>query len=211
MTPFPKDKTGLLIIDPVNDFLSDGGKAYPLVKDVVERVGTVPNLKRLIEAARQAGISIFFAPMAYTEQDFTTWKHLTGIHKAMYENRMFEAGSWGADYHPELRPRAGEIVILPHKNIDVFATTDLDTQLRQHQIEHLIVGGMSATLCVESTLRTGMERGYHVTVVKDATAAVGWDAYKAVVEYDYPLITHQVLTTEEAVNLLGELRAPALR
>jgi isochorismate hydrolase len=137
--------TGLVIIDPVNDFLSEGGKAYPLVKDVLAKVGTVANLKRLLEGARQRCIPLFFAPMAYSEEDYTTWKHLSGIHKAMYDQRMFQAGSWGADFHPKLQPKPGEVIILPHKDIDVFATTDLDTQLRQYAIEYAVFAGMSAT------------------------------------------------------------------
>jgi nicotinamidase-related amidase len=126
--------------------------------------------------------------MAYSEEDYTTWKHLSGIHKVMYDQRMFQAGSWGADFHPELQPKPGEVIILPHKNIDVFATTDLDTQLRQHSIEYAVFAGMSATLCVESTIRTGMEHGYHVTAIKDATAAAGgMEPYEAAIKFAYPL------------------------
>lgn len=89
---------------------------------------------------------------------------------------MFAAGSWGADFHPDLGPRDGEIPVAPHKNIDVFETTDLETQLRQHDVEYTVFAGMSATLCVESTARTGMERGHHLTMIKDATAAPGMEA-----------------------------------
>jgi nicotinamidase-related amidase len=196
-------RTGVVLIDTVNDFLSEGGKAYPLVKDVLEEVGTVENLKRLLRAARERDLPIFFAPMAYTDEDFTSWKHLTGIHKAMYDERMFEAGSWGADFHPDIRPEAGEIVVAPHKNIDAFATTDLDIQLRQHDVEHAVFAGMSATLSVQSTLRTGMERGYHVTLVKDATAAVGgMKAHEAAIDGEYPLISHAVLSTDEFLDAL---------
>lgn len=198
MVDYPAKRTGVLIIDPVNDFLSEGGKAYPLVEEELVKIGTVTNLRRLIEGARKRQIPLFFAPMAYPEEDYTTWRHLSGIHQAMYDNRMFEAGSWGADFHPDLQPQAGEFVILPHKNIDVFATTDLDTQLRQHDVEYAVIAGMAANVCVESTLRAGMERGYHVTAIKDATAAVGgMEAYEAAVKFDYPLICHAVSTAAE--------------
>lgn len=200
-------KTGLILVDTVNDFLSEGGKAFPLVKDVLEEVGTVENLKRLVGGARERELPLFFAPMAYTEEDFTTWKHLSGIHKAMYDERMFEAGSWGADFHPDLGPQAGEIVIAPHKNIDVYATTDLDAQLRQHDVEYAVFAGMSATLCVQSAVRTGMERGYHVTLVSDATAAVGGiEAHEAAIEGEYPLISHAVLSTDEFLDAFDRSR-----
>ena len=51
-----------------------------------------------------------------------------------------------------------------------FANTDLDHQLKEHGIEKIIIIGMLANTCIESTGRFGMELGYHVTLVKDATA-----------------------------------------
>lgn len=207
---YEPQRTGVVIIDGVNDFLSPGGKAYKLVKDVLDQVGTVPNLERLLGGARARGIRIFFAPMAYTEQDYTTWRHLTGIHKAMYDNRMFEAGSWGADFHPALKPRGDEIVVAPHKNLDTFATTDLDVQLRQHGIEYVVFAGMSATLCVQSSVRSAMERGYHVTLVKDATAAVGgMDSHEATMKGEYPLITNAMLTVDEFLTAIDRVLGKA--
>lgn len=112
----------------------------------------------------------------------------------MFDNRLFEAGSWGADFHPELSPVAGEITIAPHKNIDVLANTDLEVQLRQHGVEYIAIAGMVGTMCVESTARSCMEHGYHVTTFTDATAAAGGrSAYDAMI-LRYPLISHATLT-----------------
>ena len=63
---------------------------------------------------------------------------------------MFLAGSWGADFHPEVQPRDNEIVLLPHKSIDVFET-DLPEHLKHMGITHLVIAGMTANLCCEST------------------------------------------------------------
>jgi nicotinamidase-related amidase len=189
--------TGLLLIDTVNDIFSEQGKGYPLFADEFARIGVIENLKRLLAGSRERQMPIFFAPMSYTETDFTTWRHLSGIHREMYGKRMFEAGSWGADFHPQLGPRPGEVTITPHKNIDVMANTDLDVQLRQHGIEYIAIAGMIGTLCVESTARSAMERGYHVTTFTDATAAIGGrEAYEAMVQR-YPLISHATLTVDE--------------
>jgi nicotinamidase-related amidase len=196
--------TGLVLIDTVNDIFSENGKGYPLFEDEFARIGVLENLVRLLAGARERQIPIFFCPMSYTEEDFTTWKHLSGIHQEMYEKRMFEAGSWGADFHPLLGPHPGEITIIPHKNIDVIANTDLDVQLRQHDVEYVAVGGMIGTLCVESTVRSAMERGYHVTTFTDATAAIGGeDAYEAMVQR-YRLISHATLDVEEFLEASGK-------
>jgi nicotinamidase-related amidase len=195
-TLYEPKATGLVLIDTVNDIFSENGKGYSLFKDEFARIGVLDNLVRLLAGARERKMPIFFCPMSYTEEDFTTWKHLSGIHQEMYEKRLFEAGSWGADFHPQLGPRPGEITITPHKNIDVIANTDLDVQLRQHGVEYVAIGGMIGTLCVESTVRSAMERGYHVTTFTDATAAIGGeDVHEAMVQR-YRMISHATLDVD---------------
>lgn len=190
---YDANSTGLVLIDVVNEIFSEQGKSHSLFKDELERIGVFENLKRLLSGARARGMPVFFCPMSYTDADYTTWKHLSGIHREMFENRLFEAGSWGADFHPELKPDANDITIAPHKNIDVLATTDLDVQLRQHGVEYVAIAGMIGTMCVESTARSAMEHGYHVTTFTDATAALGGkDAYEAMV-LRYPFISHATL------------------
>ncbi|MEU1529784.1 cysteine hydrolase family protein [Streptomyces fagopyri] len=190
-------RVGLLLIDTMNDVFSEDGKAYPTFKEEFERIGTFENLKRLLAGARERGFPVFFAPMSYTEEDYTSWKHISGVHHEMFDNRLFVEGSWGAEFHPELSPQDGEIVITPHKNIDVLANTDLEVQLRQHNTEYIAVAGMVGTMCVESTARSCMEHGFHVTTFTDATAAVGGrDAYDAMI-LRYPFISHETLTVDE--------------
>jgi nicotinamidase-related amidase len=189
--------TGLVLIDTVNDIFSENGKGYPLFKDEFARINVLENLTRLLAGARERRMPVFFCPMSYTDEDFTTWRHLSGIHREMFEKRMFEAGSWGADFHPQLGPRPGEITIVPHKNIDVIANTDLDVQLRRHGVEYVAIGGMIGTLCVESTVRSAMEHGYHVTTFTDATAALGGEGAHREMVQRYRMISHATLDVEE--------------
>jgi nicotinamidase-related amidase len=55
-------RTGLLLVDPYNDFLSDGGKLWPMVKGVANEVGLLDNLRSILAAARAASIQVFFVP-----------------------------------------------------------------------------------------------------------------------------------------------------
>src|SRR6476661_2228144 len=59
---FKKDLTGLLVVDPYNDFISEGGILWPLIKEIAEAVQCVPNMLAVLLAARAAGIRVFFAP-----------------------------------------------------------------------------------------------------------------------------------------------------
>src|ERR1700731_3791422 len=66
LSVFKKDLTGLLVVDPYNDFISEGGILWPLIKEVAEAVQCVPNMLAVLLAARAAGIRVFFAPTTET-------------------------------------------------------------------------------------------------------------------------------------------------
>ena len=208
---FPPGRTALLVIDPVNDFLSEGGAGWDLVKATVKKNDVVGNLKRAIEGARERGIPVLFGPMAYTEEDYREHElhRRSGINRIMFERKMFLAGSWGADFHPDLRPRAEEIVLLPHKGIDVFET-DLPDHLRRLGVTHLVIAGMTANLCCGSTGRHAMEEGYDVTYLSDAIGSESVPSYEASVLLSYPMVANAVMKVDDflaAVDTPGATRA----
>jgi nicotinamidase-related amidase len=207
---YPRERTALLIIDPVNDFLSEGGAAWELTQATVRKHNVVGNLKRVIEGARERGIPVLFGPMAYTEADYKKHRlhERSGINRVQFERKMFLAASWGADFHPELRPRDGETVLLPHKGIDVFMT-DLPTQLERLGTTHLAIAGMTANLCIESTGRHAMEKGYDVTFVSNAIGADSHPSWMGAVHLNFPMIGNAVLNVDEFLAALDRSAAAA--
>ncbi|MFN2458588.1 MAG: cysteine hydrolase family protein [Chitinophagaceae bacterium] len=201
---FPPDRTAVLVIDPVNDFLSEGGAAWDLTKTTVKMNNVVENTKLAVDGARQHGIPVFWGPMAYTEEDYANeqLQRRSGINRLMFERKMFLAGSWGADFHPELQPEEGDIVLHPHKTSDVFST-DLPEHLQQMGITHLIIAGMTANLCCESTGRHAMESGYDVTYLSNAIGAASIPEYEASIHLNYPLIGNAVMKVEEFLAAIG--------
>ena len=195
---FPLDKTALLVIDPVNDFLSEGGAAFELTKKTLQMHDMIDHLKKAIGGARDSGIPVLFGPMAYTEDDYADeqLQKRSGINRMMFETKMFLAGSWGADFHADLQPQSKDIVLLPHKTCDVFRT-DLPEHLQTMGITHLVIAGMAANLCCESTARHAIEDGYDVTMIKDAMGAASIPEYEAAVHLNLPLVSNAVITTEE--------------
>ncbi len=157
---FPRGQTALLIIDPVNDFLSEGGAAYEMTKRTLKLHNVIEHLQEAVEGARARGVPVLFGPMAFTEEDYASeeLQRRSAINRFMFERKMFLAGTWGADFHPQLRPMGGDIVLLPHKSIDVFET-DLPRHLERLGITHVVIAGMTANLCCESTGRHAMEKG----------------------------------------------------
>ena len=116
-TGFVPEQTALLVIDPVNDFLSEGGADWDMARSTVEKHGG-------IDGARQRRIPVLFAPMAYTAEDYRDKEHQrrSGINRLMIEKKMFLAGSWGTDFRPELGPLNDDLVLLPHKGEDMCET-----------------------------------------------------------------------------------------
>ena len=49
---YVRGKTGILLVDPYNDFLSPTGKLWPQAKEVAEEVNLLSNLKSIVGAAR---------------------------------------------------------------------------------------------------------------------------------------------------------------
>jgi ureidoacrylate peracid hydrolase len=121
---------------------------------------------------------------------------------------MFLAGSWGADFHPDLQPAAEDIVLLPHKGTDVFET-DLPRHLERLGTTHLVICGMTANLCCEGTGRHASEHGYDVTYLSDAIGAENLPAYEASVHINYPLLGNAVLEVDEFLAALDSSQGEA--
>jgi nicotinamidase-related amidase len=200
---FDRDVTGLVMIDPYNDFISEGGKVWDRLKAIAEANHCVPNLERVLTAARASGIRVFYAMHhRYRPGDYETWKYVAPIQRAAWGRKTFEYGTWGGEIHPALVPVDGEIVAQEHWCSSGFANTDLDLQLKKHGVHQLIVVGLIAHTCVESTVRFGAELGYDVTVVADATASYSEREMQSALEITMPNYA-AVVTTDEVVAALS--------
>jgi ureidoacrylate peracid hydrolase len=210
--------TGLLIIDPYNDFLSEGGKTYDLLKAVMDANECLPNMQRILGAARKAGIRVFYAlHHRYRPGDYESWEYIAPIQRRTWSRKTFEYGSWGGEIRDGFEPREGDVVAHEHWCSSGFANTDLDQQLKVHGIHRLIAIGPIANTCLEATVRFGAELGYDVTVVKDATTATSPEAMRAALEINLPNYANAIVTTNallESLSLLAgqasEAVAPAL-
>lgn len=78
-----------------------------------------------------------------------------------------------------------------------FANTNLDLELRQHGITHVVIAGLTANACCETTGRYAVEHGYHTTMLKDCTAAFSEEQLEAAINVAYPLFANAVKTLEE--------------
>ncbi|RWA53435.1 isochorismatase [Cupriavidus sp. UYMSc13B] len=198
------ERTGLLLVDPYNDFLSDGGKLFPMVKDVANDVGLLDNLRAAVAAVRKANIQVFYVPhRQWQPGDYDDWDHPNPTQRLVQKRHTFAKGTWGGEWHPDFVPQDGDVIIQEHWGQSGFANTNLDFQLKQHGVTHVIAVGLLANTCIESTARFAMELGYHVTLVRDATAAFTKEMMHAAHHLNGPTFAHEILTTAELVAALS--------
>lgn len=196
--------TAILLVDPYNDFISEGGKLWPRVKAVAEEVRLLDHLRKVISAARARGFKIIFVPHHRWEPgDYVSFDNPSPYQLGSAKAQVFAKDSWGGTFHDDFRSQPGDVVALEHWGSSGFANTDLDLQLKQHGIRRIVLIGMIANTCLESTGRFGMELGYHVTLVKDATAAFSQEAMHAAHAINGPTYAHAIVMTEELIPELS--------
>ncbi|HZC36314.1 MAG TPA: isochorismatase family cysteine hydrolase [Chthoniobacterales bacterium] len=203
---YHKEITALLVIDPYNDFISEGGKIWDRIKGVAEANKCVPNMLEVLNVARKVGLRVFYAMHhRYRPGDYETWKYIAPIQLRGWKSKVFEYGTWGGEFRSEFTPKPGEIVAQEHWCSSGFANTDLDLQLKKHGIHQLIVIGLIAHTCIEATVRFAAELGYEVTVVKDATADYSDEEMHAALDINIPNYASAIVSTTEVVDLISSL------
>jgi nicotinamidase-related amidase len=172
---FPRAGVALVMIDMQRDFLEPGGFGAALGNDVALLAPAIAPAARLIAAFRRLGLLVIHTREAHRPDlsDCPPAKLTRGgarlrIGDAGPMGRILVAGEPGADIIPALAPAPGEIVIdKPGKG--AFYATRLGETLAQHGITHLIVGGVTTEVCVQTTLREANDRGLECLLVEDAT------------------------------------------
>jgi ureidoacrylate peracid hydrolase len=202
---YEPELTGLLIVDPYNDFLAEGGKLYELSRATLEANNVVENMRQLLTAARVRGVQVFIAPHhRWREEDeHSHWKTMPPVQTAAARGHAFADGTWGGSFHPDFQPQPGEVVAQEHWLSSGFANTDLDLQLKKHGVRKVIVIGMRANTCIESTVRFAAELGYEVTLVRDAIGSFGHAEMEASLQFNMPAYASAIVSTNELVAKLS--------
>jgi nicotinamidase-related amidase len=144
------DKTALLVIDAQLEYFAPIGKVVlPGAPAAVARIAS------LLEWARATRVPVL---------------HI--VHESRKpEATIFAPGSPALAVHPDAAPREGEPLIRKHLP-GSFTNTRLEAELRSRGIERVIVTGFMTQMCCDTTAREAAHRGFAVTMLSDATAAM---------------------------------------
>lgn len=174
---FEPATTALLVIDMQRDFLEPGGFGESLGNDVSQLRRTIAPLRRVLAAAREAGLTVVHTREGHLPDlsDCPPAKLQRGAPSRRIGDpgpygRILIRGEYGHDIVDELAPAAGEPVIdKPGKG--AFYATDLDGLLGERSITSLLVTGVTTEVCVHTTVREANDRGYECLVLADCVGS----------------------------------------
>jgi ureidoacrylate peracid hydrolase len=190
------EKTALVLIEYQNDFTSEGGTLHQAVKPVMDSTNMLANTVETVAKARKLGATIVYAPITFTNDYHELSPTPYGILKGVVDSKSFRKGSWGAEMVDALKPQPEDIVVEGKRGLCGFASTNLDFVLRSRGITNIALGGFLTNCCVESTMRTGYEKGYNVVTLTDCTATVSEEEQRLSVEKNYPMFSRPLTHTE---------------
>jgi ureidoacrylate peracid hydrolase len=200
--------TALVLIEYQNDFTSEGGTLHQAVKPVMDSSNMLANTVATVAKARAMGATIVHAPITFTEDYHELSPNPYGILKGVVDSKSFRKGTWGAEIVDALKPQPGDIVVEGKRGLCGFASTNLDFILRSRGITNIALGGFLTNCCVESTMRSGYEKGYNVITLKDCTAALSEEEQRLAVDKNYPMFSRP-LSHQEFLDDLGGKKASA--
>lgn len=201
------ETTALVLIEYQNDFTTEGGSLHDAVKPVMQSTGMLGNTVSLVAQAREAGALIVHAPISFAADYHEISPSPYGILKGVVDTKSFRKGSWGAEIVDALAPADEDIVIEGKRGLDAFASTNLDFILRARGIKTLALGGFLTNCCVESTMRTGYEKGFDVITLTDCTATVSEEEQRFSIEKNYPMFSRPMTHDAFLAELSGRAAA----
>ncbi len=176
-------KIALTVVDLQNDFMPGGALA------VAEGDHVVPMANRYIEMFKVAGLPIY-ATRDWHPEVTKHFKQYGGV----WPPHCIQ-GSWGAQFHPELRLPTDVLVVSKgmdpeqdsYSAFDAFEAdgTPMAESLRRRGIERLYIGGLATDYCVRWSVLSAMRLGFQITVLLDASLGVNLsphDSERAITE-----------------------------
>jgi nicotinamidase-related amidase len=174
---FDPKTTALVVIDMQRDFVDPGGFGEALGNDVSLLRQALEPTRRVLDACRAAGIMVIHTREGHRPDlsdcppaKLARGRLDNGIGDPGPMGRILVRGEYGHDIVDSLKPVAGEPVVdKPGKG--AFYATDLENMLHNRGITSLLVTGVTAEVCVQTTVREANDRGFECLVLSDCIAS----------------------------------------
>jgi nicotinamidase-related amidase len=161
--------TALLVIEVQQGVIGDYTPA-PLsaLRDAVKSRNLVPQLSRLLKAARKAGVHVFHCPAGARPDGLGSMMN-TRLAQALAKSgrRGMVVGSPESANVPGLEPEEGEFVIWRTHGMTAFHDTSLDSICRNMGIRTIVPTGVSINVAITGATIEAVNRAYRVVIPAD--------------------------------------------
>jgi nicotinamidase-related amidase len=185
----PLERTAVVVIECQNDLVHEShigtrGIGGALAAAVQERQ-VLAHIASVLDAARAVGIPVLYATKETNPGVPTSDAPIYRIGKRV---PILRAGTPGADVHPAIAPRDGDIVLRRCLGVDASYGSELFATLRALGRSVIVAMGVSTNFAVEGTVRGAVNRLFDVVVPEDCCASVPEDMHRFSVERILPVL-----------------------
>lgn len=160
--------SAVMVIDMQNDFCAEAGYVEKVVgKDVSACRAVAPRIMALVEAARAQGVPVYWIKANYDPERLPEGMRVKQQEKSNVV--CCGTGSWGGEFYGVTAAR-GEAVI-EKSSYSAFAGTDVERQLRAKGVRTVVFAGVQTNVCVESSLRDAVCKGFYAVLASDCVAS----------------------------------------
>lgn len=162
------------------------------------RATAVPNIARLVGAARAAGAHVVHCLVERRADGRGSNTNARLFRAATALGVDIEVGGDGARVVPELGPEPGDLVLRRLHGLGPMTGTDLDPVLRNLGVTTIVATGVSVNVAITNLVMDAVNRGYDVVLPRDAVAGVPVSYAEDVIDLTLSLLA-TVTTTDEVV------------
>lgn len=155
----------------------------------------LPNIVRLLPAARSAGVRIVHC-LVQRRPDGLGSNHNARLFAGAGKGVDITPGSEGATLLPELGPEPGDVTLTRWHGVGPMGGTDLDAVLRNLGVSTIVAVGVSLNIAIPNLVMDAVNAAYTVVLPRDAVAGYPTDYGEAVIANSLSLLS-TVTTTDE--------------
>jgi len=177
----PANGTALLLIDLQNSFCNGAGAMAKQGRPIAAMQVAARCCARLADTAHGAGIPVIWTRMQFRSDYADGGRLIHEIRPNLAKIGALQAGTFDAALAGGIGYAPGDTIIEKARYSALYGTS-LEVSLRAMQIDCIIIGGVTTSMCVESTVRDLGQRDYEVIVAREACADFDEARHKASLE-----------------------------
>lgn len=195
-------RAALLISECQRAVIDPALAIFPGLADQVEQRGIVPRITRLADAMREQGLPVIHLHVAHRPGYVDLPKTSVIVAQSSKAGRMIQ-GSDDVAPVPELTPADGDILHSRSFGLVSFHGTDLDSILRNMNVQTVILAGVSTNVAISGTALCASDLGYQVLVAEDCIAGATDETHRFICKNLLPLYS----TLSDSESLIQALQS----